>query len=126
MKLETGRKYVGVVKSIESYGAVLQFEDGSTHLLHISHISDQFVSNINDYVEEGESIEVFTISGKVKPVELTVRQSEIDAYYEDDNRSFGELLEEYLPNDKDIRYKDRYSNPKPRSKKRASSRNKRK
>ena len=124
MRLEIGEKYVGEVTSIEPYGAVLKFDDNTTHLLHISHISDQFISNVGDYIQVGDKLEVFALPGKVKPVELTIRESEIDNYTQDD-RSFGEMLEDYLPNDKDIRYKDRYSNQR-NNKRRGGSRGKRK
>ena len=125
MRLETGKKYVGQVVAIESYGAVLKFEDESTHLLHISHISDKFITDITEFINVGDTLEVYALPGKVKPIELTIRESEITNYFSDD-RSFGDLLEEYLPNEKDIWYKDRYSNSKQKGRKRSNSHNKRK
>lgn len=108
MKLHAGDRYIGTIVSIESYGAILKFEDDRTRLLHISHISDDFVSDINNILSVGEQLEVFVVPGKVKDLELTIRQSEIDAYNEDD-RSFDELLNEYPPDPREIRSKDRYS-----------------
>ncbi|MBQ2856633.1 MAG: S1 RNA-binding domain-containing protein [Bacteroidaceae bacterium] len=108
MKLHAGDKHIGTVVSIEPYGAVLKFNDNRTQLLHISHMSDDFVSNVGDVLQVGEQVEVFVVPGKVKDLELTIRQSEIDAYNEDD-RPFSELLNEYPPDPKEIRYKDRYS-----------------
>ena len=108
MKLHAGDTYVGTIVSIESYGAILKFDDDRTRLLHISHISDDFIPDIHNVLSVGETLEVFVIPGKVKDLELTIRQSEIDAYNEDD-RPFSELLKEYPPDPKEIRYKDRYS-----------------
>ena len=107
MRLNIGSTYVGTISAIEKYGAVIQFEDGSTHLLHISHISDTYVTNIADFLNVGETISVLAIPGKIKPVELTTRQSEINEYENQEGKSFEELLDFYPPNDKDIRYKDR-------------------
>lgn len=112
MRFNIGEKYIGKVASIESYGAVLQFNDDSTQLLHISHISDSYVTSIYNFFNIGDLVEVYAIPGKVKPVELTIRQSEIAKYESTDDFTFEELLDAYPPNEKDIRYKDRYSNGK--------------
>lgn len=109
MKLYIGERYVGTVTEIKPYGAVLTFEDDSTQLLHISHFSDEYVQNIADFVNVGDSLEVYAIPGKVKSVELTIRQSEIDRYETCDDVPFEELLNYYPPNERDIKYKDRYS-----------------
>jgi len=116
MRLYVGERYVGTVIRIESYGAVLQFNDESTQLLHISHVSDEFVSDLNDIMHVGDQCEVYAIPGKVKSVELTIRQSEIDKYESCDGKSFEELLDDYPPNERDIRYKDRISHGKQRNK----------
>ena len=118
MIFNIGEKYVGTVVSIESYGAVLQFQDGTTQLLHISHISDQFVQNIGDYINVGDNLEVFVIPGKIKSIELTIRKSEIDRYESTDNYTFDELLDAYPPNERDIRYKDKILTAKPRGNRR--------
>lgn len=112
MRLNIGEKYIGTIIEIKPFGAVIQFKDESTQMLHISHISDQFVQNINDFMEVGEQIEVYAIPGKVKSVELTIRQSEIDRYESCDGKTFEELLNDYPPNERDIRYKDRISSGK--------------
>lgn len=112
MRINIGETYIGTVTAIESYGAVLKFKDDSTQLLHISHISDDFVQDISDFLHVGDSVEVFAVPGKVKSVELTVRQSEIDKYNSLDGKSFEELLNDYPPNERDIRYKDRMSSDK--------------
>lgn len=112
MRLNIGEKYIGTITAIESYGAVLKFKDESTQLLHISHISDNFVTDINDFMQVGDAVEVYAIPGKVKPVELTIRQSEIDKYESLDGKTFEELLNDYPPNERDIRYKDRISSGK--------------
>lgn len=110
MRLDIGSTYVGTVIELKPYGAVLKFPDESTQLLHISHVSDEFIHDLSEFVNVGESVEVYAIPGKTKPIEITIRQSEIDKYEKDqENKSFEELLNDYPPNERDIRYKDRYS-----------------
>ena len=112
MRFNIGEKYIGKVVSVETYGAVLQFNDESTQLLHISHISDSFVTDISTFFTIGDLIEVYAIPGKIKPVELTIRQSEIAKYESPEDFSFDELIDAYPPNDRDIRYKDKCINGK--------------
>lgn len=111
MRLDIGTKYIGEVIEVKSYGAVLKFSDDKTQLLHISHVSDNFIPDLSKLISVGDQVEVYAIPGKVKPVEITIRQSEIDKYEKDqENKTFDELLDDYPPNERDIKYKDRYSN----------------
>ena len=57
-KYKKGRVLKGVVTGIESYGIFVQFDDYYSGLIHISEISDGYVKNPGDYVEEGEIINV--------------------------------------------------------------------
>ena len=100
MKLRLGHKYTGQAISIKPFGAILKLDDGSTHVLHISNISNDFVSNVADYIHIGEYYEVTAIPGQTKPIELTLKDVDVSEFYEDDNDddiSFDELLEQYLP-----------------------------
>ena len=51
MRLNIGEKYIGTITEIKPFGAVIQFKDESTQMLHISHISDTFVQNIEWIVQ---------------------------------------------------------------------------
>ena len=49
----------GKIIGIKSYGAFISFPDSTlTGLLHISEISNEFISDINNYLKIGESIKV--------------------------------------------------------------------
>ena len=48
----------GCVTGIEKYGIFVNLDNYYTGLIHISEISEKFVSNINDYVTIGETISV--------------------------------------------------------------------
>ena len=49
---------VGTVTGIQKYGIFVSLDNDFSGLIHISEVSDGFVSNLNDYVEEGEKIKV--------------------------------------------------------------------
>lgn len=48
----------GIVTKIKNYGAFLSFEAGYVGLLHISEISELYVSSIYSYFKVGDQIEV--------------------------------------------------------------------
>lgn len=57
-----GDTVCGKVTGIEEYGIFLSFDDGSSGLVHISEISDNFVKDINDYAKIGDDITVKVLS----------------------------------------------------------------
>ena len=52
----------GQVTGIETYGVFVRLDDGHTGLIHISEITDGFVSDINNYVQINENIFVRIIN----------------------------------------------------------------
>lgn len=58
MKYEDGKIVKGCVTGIENYGIFVSFDEYYSGLIHISEISNNFVRNINDYVNIGETIKV--------------------------------------------------------------------
>lgn len=123
MELIIGQKYVCEAVEIRGYGAIMKFEDGSTQLLHISNISDTFVKNIADYIAVGQSYEVTAICGKVRDVEITLRDpSNIKSNssrrsVKTKEENFEKMLKDYLPKDED-RYRKHDFDRRPRTKKR--------
>lgn len=61
IKYNIGDVISGKVTGIEKYGIFLSLADGSSGLIHISEISDQFVRNVSDYVVMGETIKARVI-----------------------------------------------------------------
>lgn len=108
MNLVIGNKYKCKAVEIREYGAIMEMEDGSTQLLHISNISDKFVRNVSDYITVGESYEVTAIQGRVRDVEITMRDPSNNMYPRPPKResNFEDMLKDYLPTDKDRRYKN--------------------
>ncbi len=62
MKYEEGKIAVGTVSGITEYGIFVKFDNYYSGLIHISEISDKFVSDINSYVKIGDRIKVKILS----------------------------------------------------------------
>ncbi|MDO4503947.1 MAG: S1 RNA-binding domain-containing protein [Clostridia bacterium] len=58
MSFEIGAIMEGKVKNITKFGAFVELENGKTGLVHISEISREYVENINDHLQEGQSVKV--------------------------------------------------------------------
>ena len=56
LKYEKGKIVTGQVTGIEKYGIFVSLDEFYSGLIHISEISDDFVKDINDYVNIGETI----------------------------------------------------------------------
>lgn len=70
-KPEIGEVYEAEIKSIQSYGAFVEFMPGTQGLLHISEISWTRIENVSDVLKEGDKIKVKLLdidkrSGKFK------------------------------------------------------------
>ena len=57
-KYKKGKIVKGVVTGIEKYGAFLAFDEYYTGLIHISEISNGFVSDIHNFINVGDQIYV--------------------------------------------------------------------
>ncbi len=55
---EVGRIYQGTVVRILDFGAFVNFMPGIDGLVHISQITDARVENVNDYLREGQAVNV--------------------------------------------------------------------
>lgn len=58
MGLEVGEIYEGKVTGITKFGAFVALEGGQTGMVHISEIAPTFVSEIKDFVTEGQTVKV--------------------------------------------------------------------
>ena len=72
MQLKLGEKYSVTVQKILQYGIIVSMEDGSTEFIHISKISDKYVSDIADFVSVGDTYQALACVGKKQDVELTL------------------------------------------------------
>ncbi|WP_251554326.1 S1 domain-containing RNA-binding protein [Neobacillus muris] len=58
MSIEVGSKLQGKVTGITNFGAFVELPDGSTGLVHISEVADNYVKDINDHLKVGDQVEV--------------------------------------------------------------------
>ncbi|MDD4036009.1 MAG: CvfD/Ygs/GSP13 family RNA-binding post-transcriptional regulator [Bacilli bacterium] len=91
IKLQTGEVVMGSVTGIKSYGIFVNIDENYNGLIHISEISDDFIRNINDYVNIGETINVriIGIDGKTNKLKLSIR----DLDYKIDKSDREEIIE---------------------------------
>lgn len=61
MKYEKGKIVTGIVSGITEYGVFVKFDEYYSGLIHISEISEKFVSDINDFVVIGDRIRVLIL-----------------------------------------------------------------
>ncbi len=58
MQLEVGKVVEGVVTGITKFGAFVDIGDGKTGLVHISEISHQYVNDISEHLQNGQTVKV--------------------------------------------------------------------
>lgn len=58
MSIEVGSKLQGKVTGITKFGAFVELPGGSTGLVHISEVADNYVKDINDHLKVGDQVEV--------------------------------------------------------------------
>lgn len=77
MELEVGSILTGKVTGITKFGAFVSFAPGKSGLVHISEIANSYVSNVSDYLAEGQEVKVKLIgideSGRIN---LSIKQAQ--------------------------------------------------
>ncbi len=69
IEYEVGAVIEGEVTHIAKFGAFIRFDDNKEGLIHISEIANEFVTDINQHVQQGQRISV-KIIGKNKEGKL--------------------------------------------------------
>ncbi|WP_026693208.1 S1 domain-containing RNA-binding protein [Peribacillus kribbensis] len=62
MSIEVGSKLQGKVTGITNFGAFVELPEGSTGLVHISEVADNYVKDINDHLKVGDQVQVKVIN----------------------------------------------------------------
>lgn len=73
MNLEVGKQYNVTVTQILPVGAVVELEDKTTELVHISNIANCYIANIADFVSIGNQYVATCESGTKKPLVLSFK-----------------------------------------------------
>ena len=61
MTPEVGKIFEGKVTGISKFGAFVRLDDGNSGMVHISEISDSYVTEVKDFLEEGQQVKVKVI-----------------------------------------------------------------
>ena len=58
MSVEVGKIYKGKVSGITKFGAFVKLESGDSGMVHISEIADSYVSDVRDFLSDGQDVTV--------------------------------------------------------------------
>ncbi|OMP66827.1 S1 domain-containing RNA-binding protein [Domibacillus epiphyticus] len=76
MSIEVGSKLQGKVTGITKFGAFVELPGGSTGLVHISEVADNYVKDINDHLTVGDEVEVKVLNvEKDGKIGLSIRKA---------------------------------------------------
>ena len=75
MELTVGTIYEGKVKSLTKFGAFVLLPDGATGMVHISEVAYTFVSDIHDYLTEGQDVKVMVIGLDNGKINLSIKRT---------------------------------------------------
>ena len=71
MKLQIGESYKVTVVKIMPFGAIVELEDGTQALVHISKIANCYIEDIGDFISVGREYTATAVASDIKPVELS-------------------------------------------------------
>lgn len=75
MQLKVGEIVEGTVKSLTKFGAFVALDATTTGLVHISEIAHAYVSDIHDYLTEGQSVKVMVIGLENGKINLSIKRT---------------------------------------------------
>lgn len=77
MSLKEGEVVEGVVKTITNFGAFVDLGDGVTGLVHISEVSDGYVKDISEFLEQNQKVKVkvLAVDEANKKITLSIKKA---------------------------------------------------
>ena len=76
MSVEIGTILEGKVSGISKFGAFVDLPDGSTGMVHISEVSQSYVSEIKDFLKIGDEVKVKVLSCEGGKIALSIKQTQ--------------------------------------------------
>ena len=76
MELTVGAILEGKVKSITNFGAFISLPEGKTGMVHISEVANAYVSDIRQYLTEGQDVKVMVIGLENGKINLSIKRLE--------------------------------------------------
>ena len=108
MKLVEGNHYKCKVIKIIKIGAIVELEDHSTELIHLSKIANCFISDVGLFLKVGDELDALGVSGSKRPVELSIKHMGITPRYEISSDEEEEMSFEEMLNRSEIRVTDKF------------------
>lgn len=76
MQLKVGEIVEGTVKSLTKFGAFVALDATTTGLVHISEVAHAYVSDIHDYLTEGQTVKVMVIGLENGKINLSIKKTQ--------------------------------------------------
>ena len=76
MELTTGAVVDGKIKSITNFGAFVSLPENKVGLVHISEVSNSFVSDVRQHLTEGQDVKVMVLSNENGKLNLSIKRLE--------------------------------------------------
>ena len=76
MELTTGAVLDGKVKSITNFGAFISLPENKTGLVHISEVANTYVSDVRQFLTEGQDVKVLVLSNENGKLNLSIKRLE--------------------------------------------------
>ncbi len=75
--LEVGNIYEGKVTRVKPFGALVLLPTGQQGLVHISHISNKFIENIDEHIKTDDEVKVkvLSIEEDGKKISLSIKET---------------------------------------------------
>ena len=104
MQLKVGEIVEGTVKSLTKFGAFVALDANTTGLVHISEVAHTYVSDLHEYLTEGQTVKVMVIgldNGKINlSIKRTLPPPAKPQSSRPQNRSYGSAPRSSAPNDR--------------------------
>ena len=76
MELTTGAVLDGKVKSITNFGAFIALPENKSGLVHISEVANAYVSDVRQFLTEGQEVKVLVIGNENGKLNLSIKRLE--------------------------------------------------
>ena len=76
MELTVGAVLEGKVKTITNFGAFIALAENKTGMVHISEVSNSYVSDIRQHLTEGQEVKVMVLSAEGGKINLSMKRLE--------------------------------------------------
>ena len=74
MDLSVGTVLEGKVKSITNFGAFIALPENMTGLVHISEVSNSYVSDVRQHLTEGQDVKVMVMGNEDGKLKLSIKR----------------------------------------------------